>query len=81
MTQKSVVKKTLRKDFGFYSDDELAEGFGLAKVTIWRLRQRGEFPAKVKLSPNRGGTPVGKAHEWENDPSGWGKKRNQVEVV
>ena len=44
---------------------------GLSRVTIWRLEQRGEFPGKIALSPNRVG--------WlENEVSDWITSRPRV---
>ena len=43
----------------------------IGKVTIWRLEQRGEFPAKIVLSPNRVG--------WlENEVSDWIASRPRI---
>ena len=37
---------------------------GLSKVTIWRLEQRGEFPRKLALSPNRVGWLENEVQDW-----------------
>ena len=37
---------------------------GLSRVTIWRLEQRGEFPAKIVLSPNRVGWLENEVSDW-----------------
>ena len=44
---------------------------GLSKVTIWRLEQKGEFPQKIALSPNRVGW-------FENEVSDWVNSRPRV---
>ena len=44
---------------------------GLSRVTIWRLEQRGDFPTKIVLSPNRVG--------WlENEVSDWIASRPRI---
>ncbi len=44
---------------------------GLSRVTIWRLGQKGKFPEKIVLSPNRVG--------WlENEVSDWITSRPRV---
>ena len=37
---------------------------GLSPVTIWRLEQRGEFPIKIALSPNRVGWLEDEVKDW-----------------
>ena len=37
---------------------------GLSRVTIWRLEQRGEFPGKIALSPNRVGWLESEVQDW-----------------
>jgi prophage regulatory protein len=37
---------------------------GLSKVTIWRLEQRGAFPTKISLSPNRVGWLEDEVLDW-----------------
>ena len=37
---------------------------GLSRVTIWRLEQRGEFPEKIVLSPNRVGWIEDEISDW-----------------
>ena len=39
---------------------------GLSPVTIWRLEQRGEFPIKIALSPNRVGWLEDEVKDWIN---------------
>ena len=36
----------------------------IGKVTIWRLEQRGEFPEKIVLSPNRVGWIEDEISDW-----------------
>ena len=36
----------------------------LSRTTRWRLMQRGLFPAKVSLSPNRSGWKLSAIREW-----------------
>jgi prophage regulatory protein len=50
---------------------EVVQLTGLSRVTIWRLGQKGEFPEKIVLSPNRVG--------WlENEVSDWITSRPRV---
>lgn len=35
----------------FLSDRQIAERFGIARQTIWRWAQAGNFPQPVKLGP------------------------------
>ena len=37
---------------------------GLSRTTIWRLEKRGQFPKKVKLSPNRKGRSEREVRRW-----------------
>ena len=37
---------------------------GLSRVTIWRLEQRGDFPTKIVLSPNRVGWLEDEVSDW-----------------
>ncbi|MFZ5719302.1 MAG: helix-turn-helix transcriptional regulator [Pseudomonadota bacterium] len=37
---------------------------GLSKSTIWRMEQRGAFPSRIRLSPNRVGW-------WSSDVERW----------
>ncbi len=41
---------------------------GLSAATIWRLRQRGELPEPIRLSPRRVGWP-------ESTIAGWLEQR------
>ena len=39
----------------------------LSRSTRWRLMQRQEFPAKVRISPNRTGWRLSQVLEWLHD--------------
>lgn len=39
---------------------------GLSRVTVWRLEQKGEFPKKIALSPNRVGWIESEVLDWVN---------------
>lgn len=41
--------KTAATNQAFLSDVQLAERFGISRVSIWRLAKTGELPAPVKL--------------------------------
>jgi prophage regulatory protein len=41
----------------YISPRQLQAATGLSEATLWRLRQRGELPAPVRLSPGRVGWP------------------------
>jgi prophage regulatory protein len=43
---------------------EVIEKVGLSTTTIWRLERRGEFPKRIKLSPNRRGWEDTQVQEW-----------------
>ena len=43
---------------------EVVQLTGLSRVTIWRLEQRGEFPEKIALSPNRVGWLENEVQDW-----------------
>ena len=43
---------------------EVVQLTGLSRVTIWRLEQRGEFPEKIVLSPNRVGWLENEVSDW-----------------
>jgi predicted DNA-binding transcriptional regulator AlpA len=37
----------------YISPRQLRQATGLSEATLWRLRQRGELPEPVRLSPGR----------------------------
>jgi prophage regulatory protein len=37
----------------YVSPRQLQEATGLSEATLWRMRQRGELPEPVRLSPGR----------------------------
>ena len=43
---------------------ECGELTNLSRTTRWRLMQRGNFPAKVSLSPNRSGWRLSSILDW-----------------
>lgn len=43
---------------------EIVQMTGLSPVTIWRMEQRGEFPQKISLSPNRVGWIEDEVLDW-----------------
>lgn len=51
--------------------DEVERRTGLSKVSIYRLRRRGEFPAARKLMPGPGGRLIG---FFEHEVEEWLKK-------
>ncbi len=62
--RKELIMKILKQK-------EVVHMTGLSRVTIWRLEQRGEFPEKIALSPNRVG--------WlENEVSDWVTSRPRI---
>ena len=48
----------------FIDDRECKQLTNLSRVTRWRLMRRGEFPAKVRLSPNRTAWRLSSVLEW-----------------
>jgi prophage regulatory protein len=47
-----------------YSPTQLRDLTGLSLATIWRLRQRGELPAPIQLSPGRVGWSEDTVRQW-----------------
>lgn len=43
---------------------EVVEKVGLSATTIWRLERKGDFPKRIKLSPNRRGWEDVQVQEW-----------------
>ena len=48
----------------YVSPRELQQLTGLSEPTLWRLRQRGELAAPVRLSPGRVGWPENVIRDW-----------------
>ena len=48
----------------FVGECECKEITNLSRVTRWRLMRRGEFPAKIRLSPNRTAWRLSNVLEW-----------------
>ncbi|MCP4184850.1 MAG: AlpA family phage regulatory protein [Hyphomicrobiales bacterium] len=48
----------------FYSEKQLDVVTSLSRATRWRLRQCGDFPKPVQLSPGRVGYPVYLIDAW-----------------
>jgi prophage regulatory protein len=55
----------------FLSMKDVVDDSGLSKPTINRMHRRGEFPAKVTLSPGRKGW-------WESEYLAWKTLRERV---
>ena len=47
-----------------WSAVEVVSFTGLGRTTIWRLEQRGEFPARRQITPQRVGWLVEEVREW-----------------
>lgn len=43
---------------------QLRELVPLSRVSVWNLRRSGDFPAPVKLSPNRVGWRLSEVQRW-----------------
>jgi prophage regulatory protein len=46
------------------SEREVCSVLGLGRVTLWKMRTRGQFPQPVQLSPNRKGWLASTINEW-----------------
>ena len=46
------------------SPKQLVEIIGLSSATLWRMRQRGELPEPIKLSPGRVGWRASDIEAW-----------------
>ena len=55
---------TLQASDRIVGERECGELTDLSRTTRWRLMPRGNFPAKVSLSPNRGGWKLSAILEW-----------------
>ena len=43
---------------------ETTQNTGLSRTTIWRLEQRGEFPARRQITPQRVAWVADEVREW-----------------
>jgi len=61
-----VSRKTFSKrgNMKILNLKEVIEKIGLSTTTIWRLERKGEFPKRIKLSPNRRGWEDTQIQEW-----------------
>lgn len=48
-------------------DIELAERFGVSRVTIWRWTKAGDFPSPVRLGPGSTRWRLADVEQWEVD--------------
>jgi prophage regulatory protein len=46
------------------SPKQLTEQIGLSPATLWRMRQRGELPEPIRLSPGRVGWRTSDIEAW-----------------
>jgi hypothetical protein len=42
----------------YVSDEQLCELFHCSKVSLWRMRRRGELPPPIRLTPGKNSTRV-----------------------
>ncbi len=56
----------------FYETQELLQALGnIGRTTLWRLEQRGDFPQRRQITPQRVGWLVCEVEEWaSNRPVG-----------
>jgi len=56
----------------FYETQELLHALGnIGRTTLWRLEQRGDFPQRRQITPQRVGWLVCEVEEWaSNRPVG-----------
>ena len=56
----------------FYETQELLQALGnIGRSTLWRMEQRGDFPQRRQISPQRVGWLVREVEEWAiNRPVG-----------
>ena len=66
MKQQLVSRKVeeIEERQRFFSTRFVEEVLGLSRTTIWRMVQRGDFPAAVRLSPGRVGFPADLVETW-----------------
>ncbi len=43
---------------------DVANTTGLSRTTLWRLERRGDFPRRIRLSPNSTGWIESEIEEW-----------------
>ncbi len=63
-TAQEARQAPLEPDRRIVGERECEERTDLSRTTRWRLMQRGLFPAKVRLSPNRTGWRLSDILEW-----------------
>ena len=51
----------------FINEHQCAELTNLSRVTRWRMMRRGEFPAKIRLSPNRTAWKLSSVLRWMSE--------------
>lgn len=44
--------------------EDVVDRTGLSRTSIWRMEKRGDFPARIQLSPNRVGWLESDVDEW-----------------
>lgn len=44
--------------------EQVTELTGLSRTSVWRLERAGEFPSRVRLSPNRVAWRADELQEW-----------------
>jgi predicted DNA-binding transcriptional regulator AlpA len=55
---------TFGRATGIFSPRHVSESLGLSLPTLWRMRQRREFPDPIQLSPGRKGYTSAMLGEW-----------------
>lgn len=59
--------------------EHIVEATGLCSTTIWKLEKQGQFPKRVKLSPNRVGWRETDLDEWvQIGYEAWGEKTTSL---
>lgn len=48
----------------FLSEAEECRISGVSRTTRWRMAQRGEYPAKIPISPNRSANTLRRVQAW-----------------
>jgi len=49
----------------YLKDTELAKRYDIARQSVWRWSQKGDFPAPVKLSPGCSRWRLSDVEKWE----------------